>query len=205
MRVLLTGASSFTGYWFARALRAAGHEVVAPLRRSRGEYDSGARALRVRLLEEQARIVENCPFGSEAFLDLAARETFTVLCHHAAGAFAADTRHLPEVLARLSRRGLMGVVLTGTVSEPDESLGTELRHAFNADSPDRGLTAAAVAYWCALSGLSYGKFTRPNPFGPLEEARFCAHLVARWKAGEVAEVRDMSLRLRQAMAGRSSP
>ena len=35
MRALLTGASSFTGYWFAAKLRAAGFSVVAPLRGSR--------------------------------------------------------------------------------------------------------------------------------------------------------------------------
>jgi nucleoside-diphosphate-sugar epimerase len=202
MRVLLTGASSFTGYWFARALRAAGHEVVAPLRRRRRDYDTGVRATRVGLLEEQARIVEDCPFGGDRFLDLVAREEFTVLCHHAAqvgdyraadydvsAAFAANTHRMPEVLARLSRRGLMGVVLTGTFSEQGESAGTEPRRAFNAYSLAKGLTAAAVAYWCDAAGLSYGKFTLPNPFGPLEEARFCAYLVGRWKAGLAAAVR----------------
>ena len=32
MKILFTGASSFTGFWFARALAAAGHEVVATFR-----------------------------------------------------------------------------------------------------------------------------------------------------------------------------
>ena len=34
-----------------------------------------------------------------------------------------------------------------------------------------------------------GKFVIPNPFGPLEEPRFCAYLVRCWKAGGTAEVR----------------
>ena len=29
MRILFTGASSFTGYWFIRELVAAGHRVIA--------------------------------------------------------------------------------------------------------------------------------------------------------------------------------
>ena len=202
MRVLLTGASSFTGYWFARALRKAGHEVVAPLLRRRRDYDTGVRSLRVRLLEEQATIVEDCSFGSDRFLDLVRHEDFAVLCHHAAqvgdyrasdydvgAAFSANTHRMPEVLARLSERGSMGVVLTGTFSEQGEAAGTEPRLAFNAYSLAKGLTAAAVAFWCDAAGLSYGKFTLPNPFGPLEEARFCAYLAGRWKAGQVAEVR----------------
>ena len=45
MRVLLTGASSFTGAWFVHALAEAGHEVVAPLRAA-GGYDDPIRRRR---------------------------------------------------------------------------------------------------------------------------------------------------------------
>jgi UDP-glucose 4-epimerase len=40
MRILFTGASSFTGYWFVRELVAAGHEVVAACRGD-GRYRQG--------------------------------------------------------------------------------------------------------------------------------------------------------------------
>ena len=32
MKILFTGASSFTGYWFVKTLAEAGHEVICPLR-----------------------------------------------------------------------------------------------------------------------------------------------------------------------------
>ena len=48
MRALLTGASSFSGYWFAAKLCAAGFEVVAPLRSAPETYD-GVRSERVHL------------------------------------------------------------------------------------------------------------------------------------------------------------
>ena len=39
MRILFTGASSFTGYWFVRALAQTGHEVVCPLRGTLWDYE----------------------------------------------------------------------------------------------------------------------------------------------------------------------
>ena len=36
--------------------------------------------------------------------------------------------------------------------------------------------------------MRYAKFVIPNPFGPLEEPRFCAYLVRTWKKGEAARV-----------------
>ncbi len=71
MKVLLTGASSFTGYWFADRLHAAGAHVVAPLRGPAAGYTEGVRAERVRRLQSVAEIVDDAPFGSPRFLDLA--------------------------------------------------------------------------------------------------------------------------------------
>ena len=56
MRILLTGTSSFTGYWFVRELVAAGHEVVAACR---GDGRSEAlRAERVRMVRELCEALE---------------------------------------------------------------------------------------------------------------------------------------------------
>jgi len=45
MRILLTGASSFSGLWIARMLAEAGHEVVAALRST--VYDDPLRQTRI--------------------------------------------------------------------------------------------------------------------------------------------------------------
>lgn len=201
MRVLLTGASSFTGYWFAHALKGAGCEVVAPLRGAGADDREGARAERVRRLAGVAEIVEAAPFGSERFLALAARGGYDLLCHHAAqvgdyrspdfdiaGALAQNTANLRATLGALSRGGLRGVLLTGSVFEADEGAGEAPLAAFSPYGLSKGLTAAVVAHRCREFGLRFGKFVIPNPFGPLEEPRFCAYLVRTWKKGEVAGV-----------------
>lgn len=201
MRILLTGASSFTGYWFARLLAERGHEVTAPLRGAPERYE-GRRAARVARLAGLVRLVPDCPFGSPSFLDLIGQERFDLLCHHAAevgdyrspdfdvtAALAANTQALPEVLRGLAAGGLGGVVLTCSVFAPGEGLGETPLRAFSPYGLSKGLTTEVFRYWCGVFGLPLGRFVIPNPFGPFEELRFCAYLLRTWRAGRTAEVR----------------
>jgi nucleoside-diphosphate-sugar epimerase len=85
MKILFTGGSSFTGFWFIRELARAGHEVVATFRRKADEYPDAVRQQRVKLAGESCRAVFGASFGDDAFLKLI-RESgpFDLLCHHAA-------------------------------------------------------------------------------------------------------------------------
>lgn len=200
MRILLTGASSFTGLWFAQALSAAGHEVTAPLRRSAGGYD-GLRGTRVSELARVAEIVWDCPFGGTRFLELADGR-WDLLCHHAAhvgnyrnpafdvaAAVAENSLELPKTLRILLKRGLRGIVLTGSVFEHNEGAGDTPLRAFSPYGLSKGLTAQVFDYWCGVLDVPFGKFVIANPFGPFEEPRFCAYLVGCWLRGEVPRVR----------------
>jgi nucleoside-diphosphate-sugar epimerase len=69
MRILLTGISSFTGFWFARNLVAKGHEVIGTLSGPLERY-SGLRARRIEPLKSICNLVTDVPFGSDAFLRL---------------------------------------------------------------------------------------------------------------------------------------
>lgn len=201
MRVLLTGGSSFTGYWFAAKLRAAGFEVIAPLLGAPSSYE-GIRAKRVQKLAEIASIVPDCRFGSPTFLDLVAGQSFDVLCHHAArvadyrsldfdvaAALADNTHHIRHILERMQDQGLKAVVFTGSVFEANEGAGNWPMEAFSPYGLSKGLTSEAIRHWCARYRIPFNKFLIANPFGPFEEARFCAYLIKTWRAGDVAEVR----------------
>ncbi len=202
MKILLTGASSFTGYWFAQALSAAGHEVVAPLR---GTFDSGRdaeRGERLRRLFDKVTLIPQCRFGGAVFLDLVRSLDFDVLCHHAAEvgdyhdpefdittAAAKNTFNLRAVLAAMSGRGLKGMVLTGTFFEPDEGAGSQPLVAFSPYGVSKGLTAQIVRHRCHEASVPLGKFVIPHPFGPLEQPRLGAYLARTWAAGGTAEIK----------------
>jgi UDP-glucose 4-epimerase len=201
VRILLTGASSFTGYWFARELVTAGHAVVAPLRRAKDAY-SGLRGERVAQLAGLVDIVWSCTFGEGNFLKLVEAGNFDVLCHNAArvgdhrspdfdivAALAENTKAVSRLLRSLVERGAKAVVLTGSVFEADEGVGSFPLRAFSPYGVSKGITAAVFRYWCDEFGVPLGKFVIPNPFGPYEEPRFCSYLVNTWRRNEIAEVR----------------
>ncbi len=199
MTVLLTGASSFTGLWFAESLAAAGFDVVAPLRLASEDYE-GLREARVQRLARVATIVDSCPFGSDAFVALLRDRAIHTLCHHAAQVEnyksldfdAAEALRLNTYNLRLvleNAKALRSVVLTGSVFEADEGAGTQPREAFSPYGLSKTLTGEVFRYWCGHNKLPLTRFVIPNPFGPYEEPRFCHYLMKTWSSGHVAEVK----------------
>lgn len=201
MRILFTGASSFTGYWFVSELVRAGHSVITTFTRSEGEY-SGIRRERMDRIAEQSQRSWNCRFGDERFLSLIDEVKPDVLCHHAAevtdyrspdfdfvNALRQNTHQLPAVLERLAAVGCQRIVTTGTVFEAHEGAGSAPLISFSPYGLSKSLTDQTIQHFASTFGFSLGKFVIPNPFGPLEDPRFTAYLVRCWKAGEMAEVR----------------
>jgi nucleoside-diphosphate-sugar epimerase len=203
MRVVLTGGSSFSGYWFARALAESGHEVVATLSSADDPAAyTGARGKRTEELKRLARTVFATPFGSDEFLNtLRAIGPFDVLCHHwaevrgyrepsfdAVAALGANTRRLTDVLHAMKDAGCGALVLTDSVFEQNEGVGNEPMRAFSPYGLSKGLTRELCSYYCEREGVPLDRFVIPNPFGPYEEPRFTDYLLRTWCAGETARV-----------------
>ncbi len=200
MRILFTGASSFTGYWFVRELALAGHEVTAIYRQRPEKYEGGRRR-RIEGAAESCEQVFECCFGDEKFFDLLRAQKWDVLCHHAAdvtnykspdfdvmAAVQNNSRNLPRVLEALQKSGANRVVLTGSVFEYNEGAGDMPLRAFSPYGLSKGLTAEVFAYHCTIRDMHLGKFVIPNPFGPFEEPRFTAYLMRTWFEKKVAGV-----------------
>ncbi len=197
MKILFTGASSFTGFWFVRELAAAGCDVTAVFRTKPDDYPDEARRARAKLLVEACRPVLGCSFGDDAFLSLVREGGFDLLCHHAAdvtnykspdfdavGAVSNNTRNLPAVLAALGAGGGRRVVLTGSAFEGGEGAGSQGSPDFSPYGFSKRLTAEVFRFYCERDGLSLGKFVVPNPFGPYEEPRYTAYLIKNWLDGK---------------------
>lgn len=203
MKILLTGASSMTGMWFAQALTKAGHEVHATFRQSKSHYDEPLRKTRVQRVAAMCHTHWNVSFGDDAFLKLIEEERpFDVLCHHGADvsnyksptfdpirAASANAYRVDEVFQVLRKNDCKRVVLTGSIFEPREGCGEGSELAVSPYGLSKGLTAAIFRYYASHHGLSLGKFVIANPFGPFEEPRFTSYLMRCWAAGQAAEVR----------------
>jgi nucleoside-diphosphate-sugar epimerase len=196
MKILFTGASSFTGFWFVREIAAAGHDVTATFRRPAAEYADLPRRQRVLLAGEVCRPVYGCSFGTPSFLALINEGNWNLLCHHAAdvtdyrsprfdavAALQNNAHNLFAVLEALKTAGCNKLLLTGTVFEAGEGAGSEGLPDFSPYGFSKALTARIFQYYCGRVGLSLGKFVIPNPFGPYEEPRFTAYLMKNWLAG----------------------
>jgi len=200
-RVLLTGASSFTGVWIAEALAAAGFEVVAPLLRTRDAYE-GTRRERVLRLERCASVLFERPFGSDAFLKgLSGLGRLDVLAHHAAhitgyrdpaydvlDGLRRNTEGAQAVLQAFRQAGGRALVLTGSVFEAGEG-GEASSPAVTPYGLSKTLTSTAFAYWAGEAGLRFARFVIASPYGPLEEPRFGWYLFRTWFAGAVPVVK----------------
>ncbi len=200
MKILFTGASSFTGYWFVKSLAHAGHDVVCPLTGTAEAYQD-IRRQRVEQLKPLCRLVPHTAFGSESFLKLVRDGgPWDLLCHHGAhvtdyknpefdavGALQATTLNLRAVLSALTRN--CGVVLTGSVFENDEGAGNEPLRAFSPYGLSKALTWQMFRFHCGQFQMPLGKFVIANPFGPFEEPRFTAYLMRNWAAGKPADVK----------------
>jgi len=201
MKIIFTGSSSFTGYWFVKELASAGHEVIALFRRRPQEYPNELRSRRALALMDVCRPIFGVSFGDEAFLQLIKESKYDLFCHHAAevtnyksvnfnvaAAVENNTHRLPLVLDLLKDAGCTRIILTGSVFENDEGAGSGTLEAFSPYGLSKGLTWQVFRYYTQVRQISLGKFVIPNPFGPYEEPRFAHYLIKSWFAGATPSV-----------------
>jgi nucleoside-diphosphate-sugar epimerase len=203
MKILFTGGSSFTGYWFAKQLVSAGHEVFVVFRQQSQDYPDDLRRQRVESLADICRPTFGVTFGDDRFLRLIEASNWDLLCHHAAevanykspdfnvaAAVENNTYRLPLVLDALQDSGCTKVVLTGSVFENDEGAGSGTLEAFSPYGLSKALTWQMFRYYAQSRQISLGKFVIPNPFGPFEGPRFTftQYLLKNWFDGATPSV-----------------
>ncbi len=211
MRILFTGASSFTGAWFVRELAAAGHQVTATFRQRAEGYPDELRRRRVANAAGVVEPVFGVSFGDEAFLELLGRGGWDLLAHH-----AADVTNYRE--PRLRHRGRpsdqhpepacgpggafappadAGCSSPGACSRAARGRAPQGLPHFSPYGLSKALTAQVFRYHCGRAGVRLGKFVIPNPFGPFEEPRYTAYLMQDLARRRDRQLRQSRLRPRQ--------
>lgn len=193
LKFLLTGGTSHTGFWFARALKAAGIEVICLLTKDSAEaYAHCKSKSRFDILAEEFPIFFSAPFGSANFLRAIKDIRPDVLGLH--GAHIPNYKSSSFDISESLRENLRGIhesfealrtrntpiILTGTVFEPSESL---LGKSVEAGSPyglAKGLLTQTFRYYSKLFEIPMSHFVIPNPFGPYEDQKFNFYLINHW-------------------------
>lgn len=201
LTVLLTGGSSFTGAWFARVLAEQGHRVTAALQRLAVDYPALERRRIAMLVESGVTLVEGVSYGNAAMTALL-QCGFDRICFHGADvrnyrspdfdldrAVAVNTAGIEEACRLAVAARTRRLIWTGTVFEPEAALGDQVDEAITPYGLSKWLSWQVAERAARQAGLAIGKFIVANPFGPLEQERFCTYLVRQWAAGEVPEVR----------------
>ncbi|MCB1882463.1 MAG: NAD(P)-dependent oxidoreductase [Geminicoccaceae bacterium] len=202
MRVLLTGASSFTGMWLVLALAKRGVEVVAALRGDPRRYDA-VRQARMTQVAAHAAVLPEAPMGSQALYDAADRlgpfeglvlhgahvGDFKDPAYDAGRAVVANTAGLERLVVRLKANGLKRIVATGSVFEAGEGRGDGPLHHVGAYGFAKSMTWEILKETADREAVDLAKFVIASPFGAYEKPGFVQELMRRWLAGETAYVR----------------
>ncbi|MFB6225637.1 MAG: NAD-dependent epimerase/dehydratase family protein [Candidatus Paceibacteria bacterium] len=204
MKILLTGASSFTGFWFVKAIAKHNHEIWATYRKKSADLYDGVREERVRQTLSRVNPVFGCEFGTESFIQTVQDARVDVICHHGAfttnhkspefklfKAVKSNTKNLPELLGLFKKIDGALIVLTETTYSHSHS---DNRNGSDALSPyglSKGFTTQLFEYYCDLMDINLTKFVISNPFGPFEdEDTFTSYMGRKWSSGGIVRVRE---------------
>jgi len=203
MKVLFTGASSFTGMHFVEALLERGFSLTCTFTRdSLKAYEEPLARARIERVIPNVVPVWGTIFGGYRWQELLHRENFDLLCHHAAevsdykskdfdvhDAVKKNCYHLQETLINFKKNGGQAVILTGTYFERDEGCGTKPILSFSPYGESKALTAETFRESCEKLATPLGKYVCPNPFGPLEKPNFTSSLARNWLYRRIPQVR----------------
>ena len=187
--VAISGASSFTALWIARALRANGWHVHALCHRHEDAY-AGLRALRIGLLRECSEVHFDLCAEDGGLARWVRRHRPDVWIHHhhwmeafrssdydSARAREVGLDPLPELVAALAHERVAGVIYSGTFFEPGEG-GNPPATPATPYARSKQEVWEALASQAGATGLGVSKIVIPNPIGPLEnEDRLVPSLV----------------------------
>ncbi len=187
MKICMTGATSFSGYWFARQLILDGHELTVI--RSHNKNSGAEENVWLRKLKGESLSFREYSFAQK----FSSKLSFDALLLH--GSFMEDRRS-PNFKVDLAVQKTLevskwikdqftveSVIHTGTFSEEDEGVGEIPLNNFNPYSQSKSLIHKA--HQELFNEVPFLKFIMPNPFGRFQKNNIFRFLEKAWEINEV--------------------
>ena len=202
-RVLFTGLSSFTGYWFTEKLTEKGHKIVGCLSKNSSDYNSD-QTERLYQANSSIRIEQNVSFGSESFLQLISDfkpEVFSF--HHALvtgykdpsfnveNAISNNLNNYQEVIKRLTESGCKQIIMTRSIFE--KGLGkTDVESDISPYGQSKRKTFEIFSQ-AVPKDIKLKSFVICNPVGRYEGNNLTSYLIKCWIEGKPASLMQPKL------------
>ena len=199
MKFLISGASSFTGYWISLYAMNYGYTVFAMFTKRYDEY-TGIYKKRIDSLIKFGCIpLWECVFGSNKMLSLLAQKEMRHATLGIHGAYTIDYKN--EELFQLDCAILSGIFnlekITDIAKKNNQSIiytGSAFEGGIFPPSGKYGLskllTGNAIRELCNFKGISFVHFIVANPFGPFQQGRFFNHVFNSLKNGYAPDIQD---------------
>ncbi|MDX1919127.1 MAG: NAD-dependent epimerase/dehydratase family protein [Candidatus Caenarcaniphilales bacterium] len=197
--VLLTGLTSFTGAYIARALLDGGYKVVCPLRAKKESYD-GIKKHRLELALK-AKIIDSVDISSSQIVDLCVEikpqvfinhggyienyrsDDFNVLKH-----LETNLQQVQPLIKTLKENGCKLFIHSGSAFEPGEEYS---KYGLVPYGVAKKMVWDLTLFWCHKYSLPAIKVVIPNPYGELEnEDRLLPVFSKKIKKGEEVQLRE---------------
>ena len=202
-RVLFTGLSSFTGYWFTEKLAEKGYKVVGCLSHNKSDYNSD-QTKRLNQANSSIRIEQNVSFGSESFLQLISDfkpEVFSF--HHALvtgykdpsfnvdNAILNNLNNYQEVIKRLTESGCKQIIMTRSIFE--KGLGkTDVESDISPYGQSKRKTFEIFSQ-AVPKDINFRSFVICNPVGRYEGNNLTSYLIKCWIEAKPASLMQPKL------------
>jgi len=179
MKIALSAASSFTGFWIARTLRKQGWEVL-PLSSSAPGTGEGLRGLRMKLLEKDFRVQFGVASHDGSMVRWIHSNKPEIWVHHhhfmeefrspqydTARAIEVGIKPLSEIVHALVEGGCRGIVYSGSYFEPGEG-GAQTPAERTPYARSKKMVWDELSRQAGAAGIPLSKVVIPNPVGPFE-------------------------------------
>ena len=199
MKILFTGASSFTGMHFVEALLQAGHDVLAVFSRPMDEY-SGISQVRMMRIQKRTTCVFDARYGTKPFFDILDHHNFDIYCHHWSytknyqkldfdleKALQQNTLNVTTVLERLEKKGCTKIAITGSIFSGFQS-NYESKLPFSPYGLSKKIQSEIFHLYGDILGLDVRTFVIPNPFGPFDNRKMASIFLELWLNNNPAQV-----------------
>ena len=199
MKILFTGASSFTGMHFIEALLLEGHDVLAVFSRPMEAY-TGISQVRMKRIQKKTACIFGAKYGTKPFMDMLENHNFDVYCHHWSyttnyqkldfdleKALQQNTLNITTVLECLVKKGCTKIAVTGSIFSGFQN-NHESKLPFSPYGLSKKIQSEIFHLYGDILGLDVRTFVIPNPFGAFDNRKMASIFLEQWLNNKTAQV-----------------